>query len=95
MIQIVGKRGTGKTTRLILAAIENDAVLVCLNPERVKEKALIYGITKLKTMSYNEFINLRGKTKNDYIIDDIDILVKYFVECEHGKLLGYSLTEEN
>ena len=39
MYRIIEGRGTGKTSRLMLLAKENDAIFVCSNPDAMKYKA--------------------------------------------------------
>jgi len=39
MIRIIDGRGTGKTSKLMLLAKENNAVFVCSNPRAMKYKA--------------------------------------------------------
>ena len=44
MYKIIDTRGTGKTSRLMLIAKENDALFVCANPASMRQKAYSYGI---------------------------------------------------
>ena len=39
MIRIIDERGSGKTSRLMLLAKENNATFVCSNPSAMKVKA--------------------------------------------------------
>ena len=57
MYRIIDKRGTGKTSRLLLLAKENNGIVVCASPEFMREKAYAYGITGIDFVSYAEFIN--------------------------------------
>lgn len=57
MYRIIDKRGTGKTSRLFLLAKEENAAIICRNPEAMREKAHRYGITGLDFISYNDFIH--------------------------------------
>ena len=43
MYRIIDGRGTGKTSRLMLLAKENNGVIVCANPQKMREKAEVYG----------------------------------------------------
>lgn len=38
MYRIIDGRGTGKTSRLMLLAKENNGVIVCANPQKMREK---------------------------------------------------------
>jgi len=54
MYQIIDKRGSGKTSRLMLLAKENNGILVCGNPYAMREKAHAYGLTGFDIVSYRE-----------------------------------------
>ena len=56
MYRIIDGRGTGKTSRLMLLAKENNGVIVCANPQKIREKAEVYGIIGLEFISYKEFM---------------------------------------
>jgi hypothetical protein len=56
MYRIIDGRGTGKTSRLMLLAKENNGVIVCANPQKMREKAEVYGIIGLEFISYKEFM---------------------------------------
>ena len=57
MYRIIDNRGTGKTSRLLLLAKENNGIVVCANPISMREKAHRYGLTGIECMSYTEFID--------------------------------------
>ena len=48
MYRIIDDRGTGKTSRLMLIAKENNAVFVCANVNAMEYKAKAYGIEGIK-----------------------------------------------
>ena len=52
MYTIIDKRGTGKTSRLLLLAKENNGIIICQNPPLMQKKAYGYGITGIDFMSY-------------------------------------------
>lgn len=56
MYRIIDGRGTGKTSRLLLLAKENNGIVVCAWPHAMREKAYNYGLTGIDFMSYEEFI---------------------------------------
>ena len=95
MYRIISGRGTGKTSRLMLLAKENDAVIVCRHPEHMREKAHAYGITGLKFMSYYDFLVAKAneETVGSYLIDEMEDFVKAYFS-KQGTLIGYSLTED-
>ena len=57
MYRIIDGRGSGKTSRLLLLAKEHDGIVVCANPNSMREKAHRYGLTGIEFMSYIEFID--------------------------------------
>lgn len=62
MYRIIDGRGTGKTSRLLLLAKENDGIVVCAWPNAMREKSHRYGITGVEFMSYEDFIkNIENK----------------------------------
>lgn len=74
MEKIIGQRGSGKSTKLIQYAYDNniDAV-VCINPQHhlilAKEIGIPYGA--IKFITYEEF-DRQSKSHNTYVIDDIE-----------------------
>ena len=103
MIRIVDERGTGKTRKLMLAAKENDGILVCMYPDRMQEKAFAYGITGLNIISYHDFENGDyGKLLTDSLsyghydidkkcyIDELEIFIKWIFMTRN--IDGYSFT---
>ena len=84
MIKIIDKRGTGKTSQLMLIAKQNNAKFVCANPYATAEKAKAYGITGIEFISYHDLIY--KKEKFTYVIDEIEKFIRYF----HSGLIGYT-----
>ena len=92
MYRIIDKRGSGKTSRLMLLAKEADATIVCAMPRAFEAKAQAYGISGLKFISYHEFLDNRGKSHEEkYLIDEIDGLLKRI----DGNVIGYCLTPDD
>lgn len=98
MYRIIEGRGTGKTSRLMLLAKENDAILVCGDPHSMRYKAKAYGIEGLKFISYWDFITHDGDYEEDgtYIIDELECLMNsaFFPYSKKAKLIGYSISLE-
>lgn len=89
MIKIIDKRGSGKTSRLLLLAKQNDGIVVCKNPEKLRDKAYEYGLVGINFMSYEDF------DFNDYFdcpvyIDNIDELLLY----KNKDIIGFTLSED-
>ena len=74
MYQIIDKRGSGKTSRLMLLAQENNGIFVCANPYGMREKAKNYDLTVKKVkLSYRDLsIKITFQFPNQ--IGHIDIL---------------------
>ena len=90
MIQIIDKRGSGKTSRLMLLAKENNAKFVCANPNAMESKAKAYGLEGITFISYRDFITSYDEDK--YVIDEVDGFLRSIMG--DSTLLGYSLTLE-
>ena len=88
MIQIIDKRGSGKTSRLMLLAKEHNAIFVCANPRAMKEKAKSYGLDNIDFISYHDFVT--SYDENTYVIDEVESFLQSIMG--DSKLIGYSLT---
>ena len=91
MYRIIDKRGTGKTSRLMLLAKENNGVLVCINPYATYEKAKAYGLIGFDIISYSEYIEQEYDMSKPCYIDDLEGFVKY---VSGNALAGYSISED-
>lgn len=91
MYRIIGKRGTGKTKKLLTKAQETNAIVVCKDPTRMVEKAYSYGITGLNFLTYLDFmhrgINFHGK----FVIDDVEA---FLATALTNNIIGYTLSED-
>ena len=86
MKQIIDKRGSGKSSRLLLMAKQHGSTVVCHYPSRLKEKALMYGITGVDFMDYETFLTQPKDAYTSYYIDDISDFLKFI----HTGVIGYS-----
>lgn len=93
MYRIIDSRGSGKTSRLMLLAKENNGILVCANPYAMREKAYSYGLVGFDIISYSEFIDdmcdMYEKGKPIFI-DEMDIFLKYY----NSDIMGYTVSED-
>lgn len=89
MYRIIDGRGTGKTSRLLLLAKENDGIIVCKSPELMREKSYRYGITGIDFISYDSFNPLHYYNKPVYI-DELDL---YLHELNKD-IQGYTISNE-
>lgn len=94
MYRIIEGRGTGKTSRLMLLAKENNATFVCENPRAMEYKAQKYGIEGIYFISYADFFNHYQEYRNQkYVVDEIEVFIKEAL-FYHNELIGYSLSIE-
>jgi hypothetical protein len=93
MYRIIDERGSGKTSRLMLIAKENNATFVCNNPDAMKYKAQAYGITGINFISYSEYLQKEYHNRGEkFVIDEVEALLHRFTSP--GELIGYSLSLE-
>lgn len=88
MIRIIDERGSGKTSRLMLLAKENNATFVCSNPNAMKVKAQAYGLTDINFISYHDFVT--SYEEGNFVIDEIELFIQAIMG--DNKLIAYSLT---
>ena len=65
MYRIIDGRSTGKTSRLLLLAKENNGIVVCAYPEWMKEKAYKYGLVGIDFISY-DYQTVKGDYVTEY-----------------------------
>lgn len=88
MYKIIDGRGSGKTSRLMLLAKENNGVFVCANPDAMKVKAHAYGLVGFDIISYYDFIERKYDTHKPTFVDELDC----FVRSLSNNLQGYTIT---
>lgn len=86
----IGKKGTGKTTRLIALAKETNSIIVTSSPEYIVNKMYRLGITGVEVVSYQEFEAKKIGFTKKYVIDELEDFVKYISGPEN--MIAYSLT---
>lgn len=91
MLRIIDSRGSGKTSRLMLIAKENNATLVCANPAAMEVKAQAYGLSDINFISYHDFVT--SYEEGNFVIDEIETFVQSIMG--DNQLIGYSLTIDN
>lgn len=75
MIKIIGEPGSGKTKKLIAMCQNENATLVCNNPEAMLVKAHSYGY-HINIISYLDFLQTSDYNLNNAYLDDIDEFLK-------------------
>jgi hypothetical protein len=83
MFIISGEKGTGKTRALLERAKAENGIVVCKNPEAMRERAHRYGIVGLEIVAYGD-LYVAGKPV--YIHD-----VNKFIEHNMPETKGYTL----
>lgn len=83
MFIIGGEKGTGKTRVLLERAKAENGVIVCKNPEAMRERAHRYGIVGLDIVGYGD-VYLAGKPV--YIHD-----INKFIAHNMPEAAGYTL----
>ena len=89
MYRIIDSASTGKTSRLLLLAKENEGVVVCLNPIKLRQKAYNYGITGVCIISYEDYMN-HNYTSNKVFIDDVEDFLRF----QNPDVAGYTLNKD-
>lgn len=94
MYQIIDKRGSGKTSRLMLLAQESNGVFVCANPYGMREKAKNYGFSDFEIVSYEDYLKQNYSYYDKMVfIDELELFVKSLGN-KFNNLNGYSLSLE-
>jgi len=91
MYRIIDKRGSGKTSRLMLLAKEQDATIICSNPDAFQYKANAYGLDGIRFTSYDDYWNNPSNYCGPFLIDELDEFLKTF----DARLIGYCLTPDD
>ena len=91
MYRIIDSRSSGKTSRLMLLAKESGAIIACMNPSAMRQKAHAYGITGIQFISYSDLFT--GEYDEDKVmIDELEVFVSNYID---GQLTGYTLSNED
>ena len=95
MYRIIDERGTGKTGRLLLLAKENNGIIVCANPDRMRERAHLHGLTGIDFLSYTDYSEFLcgynySLEERKIFIDELDI----FLSSICTNIDGYTLSLE-
>ena len=91
MYRIIDEKNTGKTSRLMLIAKENNAIFVCSSPEAMQVKAKAYGIEDIKFKSYADFIRDYDPEIKTYVVDELEPFINE-IFTSGPKLIGYTLS---
>ena len=89
MYKIIDKRATGKTSRLMLLAKEQNGIIVCKEPMLMRQKAYDYGIVGIDFISYYDFKPTYNYDKPVFI-DEIDLYFRHL----NRAIQGYTISED-
>lgn len=89
MIKIIDERSSGKTSRLMLLAKENDGILVCKDPIKMRDRAYDYGLVGINFMSYEDF-HFNYFFDCPVYIDNVDEFLKF----KNKDIVGFTLSED-
>lgn len=92
MYKIIDDRSTGKTSRLMLLAKEQKAMIACSNPSAMRQKAYSYGITGVEFIPYSALLDGSIDPNEKVMIDEIEDFVREYID---GALVGYTLSKED
>jgi hypothetical protein len=94
MYRIIDGRGTGKTSRLLLLAKENNSVVVCGNPDQMRNHAYRYGLTGIDYISYADYISYLGGYRPENLVDRTFLIdeMELFLKAMCQKVIGYTLS---
>ena len=98
MYRIIDKKRSGKTSRLLLLAKESNGIVVCQNPDKMREKAHSYGLAGIRFVSYKDFdrdvvesyVDGQGYNSPTFI-DELDEYLKYL----QFNIQGYTISNED
>lgn len=88
MFIISGEKGTGKTRALLEKANVENGIIVCENPDKMRERAYRYGIVGLEIISYDDLYcdRVSSGEKPLYIHD-----INKFIAYSFREVKGYTL----
>lgn len=97
MYRIIDKKCSGKTSRLLLLAKENNGVVVCANPDKMRDKAYAYGLTGIDFITYSAYCEFLSGYGNETLVGKpifIDELDK-FLYIYDTEIKGYTISNED
>lgn len=92
MERIISTRSSGKTHKLMMKALAENAIIACANPIAIEVKAHNYGIVGLRFVPYSDLFNGNIEPEEKVMIDEIEECMREYMD---GALVGYTLTAED
>ena len=95
MINIIGPRGSGKTTRLFEKAKELNAMILTTNSRALREKANSLGYKELEINGFGNLKNDDYSIAKPALVDNTDIFLATMLEKYYNiEMIGGSITED-
>ena len=96
MISVIGKRGSGKTTKLFKLARKKDAMVLGLNSRALRQKAHTLGYDDIEIIGLGDLANENFSLGKDVLVDESNYILKYMLNEFYGlNMIGFSTTDEN
>ena len=91
MYRIIDNRATGKTSRLMLLAKEQNGIIVCKDPIAMKKKAYDYGIVGIDFIPYHLYLPNERNDERPVFIDELELYLKSW----NKNIAGYTISNED
>lgn len=96
MISVIGKRGSGKTTKLFELAREKNAMVLVSNSRALKQKAHALGYNDIEIIGLGDLANENFSLGKDLLVDESNYILQYMLNEFYGlNMIGFSVTDEN
>lgn len=96
MISVIGKRGSGKTTKLFELAREKNAMVLAPNSRALKQKARAIGYDDIEIIGLGDLANENFSLCKDLLVDESNYILQYLLNEFYGlNMIGFSVTNEN
>ena len=92
MYRIIDKRSTGKTLRLFLLAKEYNGVVVCGNPQAMRQKAKAYNLNDIQFEDYVWLLRNVKDSNKPIFIDELDSFLTHGI---NRNIQGYTISDED
>ena len=91
MYRIIDNRATGKTSRLMLLAKEQNGIIVCKDPIAMRKKAYDYGIVGIDFIPYHLYLPNERNDERPVFIDELELYLKSW----NKNIQGYTISNED
>ena len=91
MYRIIDNRATGKTSRLMLLAKEQNGIIVCKDPIAMRKKAYDYGIVGIDFIPYHLYLPNERNNERPVFIDELELYLKSW----NKNIQGYTISNED